>query len=66
MLQLYLLLLQVEDPFLQVVVLDHQVRGGVVLGETVVYGVAHSVGLGSADSVVALDRRANEDVLQVF
>lgn len=66
MLKFDFLLLQVEDSLLQIVVFNHKVRRGVILGEAIVDRVAHGIGLGSSDTAVSLDCRADEDVFKVL
>ena len=64
LLKLYLLLFEHENAFLEVVVLDHEVGCGVVLLETILWGLCVSASL-SYSSLLALpgDRRTYEDVL---
>lgn len=52
-----------EDSFLQVIILDHQVRSGVVLGEAIVDRVAHCVSFRGADPIVSLNGGTYENVL---
>ena len=64
LLKLYLFLFEHENAFLEVVVLDHEVGSGVILLETILWGLCVSASL-SYSSLLALpgDGRSNEDVL---
>ena len=67
LLELDLLLLEHEDPLLQIVVLNHEVRRGVILGNAVVSDrIAHSVDLRGPLPVISLDGRPDKNVLEVL